>query len=260
MPGQHEYILGPDGELYHAWLKKGEQAEKHKYVARVEVKDGYRYFYTWPEYWGYLKNKTKTAIIDALGGDKKREMIEAQNRMNSAQKGIDRAKDREAYARKNLEDTKEVARLAAGKGHQAALNLFISENKLDEMYKDREYVKSWDKIIPGFQIRRYSDEEIANQERIVSNARLKIERGLNDDYHLRNVTIPRQEEQVIRYIKNRDSAIRNKYKAGLDYVNARDEYLQTPLGKYETASREFKQKTNQAKDWFEELFSKRRNR
>lgn len=49
--------------LAHWGLKKGEQAENHKYVARVELSNGkYRYFYSLKEYAAYLKDKAKEKI------------------------------------------------------------------------------------------------------------------------------------------------------------------------------------------------------
>ncbi len=57
-------------ELYHWGLKKGEEAEKHKYAARVKLKNGkYRYFYTLKEYQSYLKNKAdkvKDGVLDFI--------------------------------------------------------------------------------------------------------------------------------------------------------------------------------------------------
>ena len=41
----YEWNDGTD-YLSHAWLKKGAQADKHKYVARVGNSPNYKYFYT----------------------------------------------------------------------------------------------------------------------------------------------------------------------------------------------------------------------
>lgn len=40
------HFIGPDGELYHAWLKKGEESDDHKYIKR-EWKNG-KWAYTYP--------------------------------------------------------------------------------------------------------------------------------------------------------------------------------------------------------------------
>lgn len=43
-------------DLKHWGLAKGEKAKDHKYIARVEDGEGYRYFYSWSEYNNYLRN------------------------------------------------------------------------------------------------------------------------------------------------------------------------------------------------------------
>lgn len=61
-------------DLYHWGLKKGEEKEKHKYVARVEIgkpKQKYRYFYSKEEYASYLKengisDKDKGSLLDGI--------------------------------------------------------------------------------------------------------------------------------------------------------------------------------------------------
>lgn len=55
--------------IQHGWFKKGQQRDKHKYVARIETgdpKNPYRYFYTWPEWLAYKKQETKDKIADAV--------------------------------------------------------------------------------------------------------------------------------------------------------------------------------------------------
>lgn len=52
----YEWNDGTD-YLSHAWLKKGAQADKHKYVARVGNSPNYKYFYTNAEYQAYLRKE-----------------------------------------------------------------------------------------------------------------------------------------------------------------------------------------------------------
>lgn len=52
------FVVRRNDELMHWGLKKGEEKEDHKYIARVETgkpKNPYRYFYTQKEYDSYLK-------------------------------------------------------------------------------------------------------------------------------------------------------------------------------------------------------------
>lgn len=50
-----------ENELSHWRLSKGEKAKNHKYIARIEDGDSYRYFYSLSEYNNYLNNgKTAT--------------------------------------------------------------------------------------------------------------------------------------------------------------------------------------------------------
>lgn len=50
-----DYLIGSDGELYHAWLGKGAKADEHKYIKR-EWKNG-RWQYTYPS---AVKGKTSS--------------------------------------------------------------------------------------------------------------------------------------------------------------------------------------------------------
>ena len=40
-----KYIITSDGQLYHAWLKKGEEAEDHKYIRREWKNGRWVYYY-----------------------------------------------------------------------------------------------------------------------------------------------------------------------------------------------------------------------
>ena len=61
--------------LSHAWLRKGQQRENHKYIARVEDKSGkYIYFYNQHDYDVWLKRGKRTLrnrIQDSLGWDER---------------------------------------------------------------------------------------------------------------------------------------------------------------------------------------------
>ena len=74
-------------DLYHSFLRKGEQRKKHKYIARIGESPKYRYFYTNAEYQAYLKMKN--------GMDRLRQTIsntsnylQNTNFINSGQKAI----------------------------------------------------------------------------------------------------------------------------------------------------------------------------
>lgn len=45
LPNRSKYILTSDGELYHGWLKKGEQSEDHKYIRREWKNGRWVYYY-----------------------------------------------------------------------------------------------------------------------------------------------------------------------------------------------------------------------
>lgn len=71
--------------LQHWGIGKGKQAEKHKYVARVETtKDKYRYFYDLSKYKTYLANGAKKAIA-ALENAGER-VYDATSKVSSAAK------------------------------------------------------------------------------------------------------------------------------------------------------------------------------
>ena len=74
-------------DLYHSFLRKGEQRKKHKYIARIGESPKYRYFYTNAEYQAYLKMKN--------GIDRLRQTVtntsnylQNTNFINSGQKAI----------------------------------------------------------------------------------------------------------------------------------------------------------------------------
>lgn len=90
-------------ELYHWGMKKGEKAEDHKYVVRIEdgvTKAGtpkYRYFYSMAEYKAFkeggvaqkLKNTVNAAVNKVTGNSYKERMKELDTQKNDARKAAE---------------------------------------------------------------------------------------------------------------------------------------------------------------------------
>lgn len=74
-------------ELYHSFLRKGEQRKKHKYIARIGESPKYRYFYTNAEYQAYLKMKNSMDRLRQTFANTSN-YLQNTNFINSGQKAI----------------------------------------------------------------------------------------------------------------------------------------------------------------------------
>lgn len=143
MDHKTEYILTADGELYHAWLKKGAQADKHKYVARVENGDGYRYFYTWNEYSSYLKSKASERINSALKKGAEKAEKKALKTANTIAANIDKYVDKAKTVINNVYDDPDNKYDVTRASYTKKLNEIKNTKEWKDIVdrNDKEYVK-----------------------------------------------------------------------------------------------------------------------
>ena len=111
---------GQDDHLEHLFgfgSRKGSQKANHKYVARVQVGNGWKYFYSTAELAAYKAGKTvggaAKAVGNAVGIDKKKDLDKKFRESERIRKGI--ASKRGKYNVYNPDDPIERARDAAYK-------------------------------------------------------------------------------------------------------------------------------------------------
>lgn len=113
--------------LYHG-IKKGREAKKHKYVARIETQNGkYRYFYSNEEYKKYLNNKSKKAEDSKQSKKSKLDIVSdwISSKASSAWKKVKKLvnKGRKIFNKKKNVKLSDVSERIRKKGYEAACRI-----------------------------------------------------------------------------------------------------------------------------------------
>lgn len=156
---------GEDDHLEHLFgfgSKKGSQKKNHKYIARVQVGKGWRYFYDTAELAAYKAGKTVSGAANAAG-----------KAVSGAAKAVGRAADN-AYENVQLATNPKV-REAYKKRYEATRNYNASRGVLSDITKaDWNFPKNqrWDKMKLG--------SHVGQQYRLMKNAESEYAKARSD--------------------------------------------------------------------------------
>lgn len=124
--GQNDHLE----HLFGFGSKKGSQKKNHKYIARVQVGKGWKYFYTAAELAAYKAGKTVGGAAKAVGNAalKKNPVGKAIDKKFTITKDAKIAK-RNAESKKKFLERAEFNRKSGGKLAEAHTNEFLNESK-----------------------------------------------------------------------------------------------------------------------------------
>lgn len=215
----NNYILTSDGnfmgedELYH-WLKKGEEAEDHKYVKREWTGKRWKYWYKNSE------RKRQDFIYDKVAS-------------------VNKTRNTSSLYKKTGKTMYDIAKENQAKKDAAAkTNAAKKQNSLADKLKSALDTIG-DKIVDSVGITDRRESKAAEKEAHAYKSRVDAAQRTYDNardkaYEDNDIT-ERERRSIVSYKKSLDDIAKKYSEAGEKYSKEHAEYLKTPLGAVENA-------------------------